>query len=199
MKSFRKSLQLLSLGLFFILPFIIIVLLGSKVIHILKPLGLKISQAFDLHTIFGEASVLIICILIIFLACVLCGYFIQKGIFTKWSSSIEEQLFIHFPSIQVLKYRMIKNQGSVINEFWQATLIEEEDSFRIAFITDESEDFVTLYIPDAPKIDAGEVRYMKKEKLTHYPISMRDAMGTLYNFGKDLDVQSIINKDKNHL
>lgn len=94
---------------------------------------------------------------------------------------------------------MIKNQGSVINEFWQATLIEEEDSFRIAFITDESEDFVTLYIPDAPKIDAGEVRYMKKEKLTHYPISMRDAMGTLYNFGKDLDVQSIINKDKNHL
>lgn len=80
MKSFRKSLQLLSLGLFFILPFIIIVLLGSKVIHILKPLGLKISQAFDLHTIFGEASVLIICILIIFLACVLCGYFIQKGI-----------------------------------------------------------------------------------------------------------------------
>ncbi len=199
MTTFRKFLRLLTIGLFFVLPFIIIALLGSKVLHALKPLANKIANTFDLHTIFGEATVLIICIMIVVSICVLCGYFIQKGIFTKWSNSIEEQLFIHFPSIQVLKYRMIKNQGKVINEFWQAIIIEEDGKYNIAFITEETERFITLYVPDAPRIDAGEVRYLKKESATYYPISMRRAMAALYNFGKGINIESIINSAENQI
>lgn len=192
MNSLKSTTCSLIIGVFFMLPVLLIVVLATRIITVLKPLGSKIAQIFDLHSIFGQASVLIVSILLFLGICILCGYFIQKGIFKKWSNSIEEQLFIYFPSLQVLKYRMIENKANVINEFWQAILLEEEEHFNIAFITEKSDLFLTLYIPDAPKIDAGEVRYVKRENINYYPISMHDAMLALYNFGKGLDIKKII-------
>ncbi len=192
MTSLKKSTRSLIVGIFFLLPVLLIVVLATKFIGFLTPIGTKIVEMFDLHTVFGKTAVLIVTILLFVSLCVICGYFLQKGIFKKWSNSMEEQLFIHFPSIQVLKYRMVENKANVINEFWQAVLLEEDGNFSIAFITHQSEKFVTLYIPDAPKIDAGEVRYVSKENFKHYPISMHQAMSALYNFGKGLNLDEIV-------
>ncbi|GAA4293108.1 DUF502 domain-containing protein [Aestuariibaculum suncheonense] len=180
-------------GLFFLTPVLFIILLGTKAIGLLTPLAVKITEAFGLHSVFGGAAVLIVCVLIIIAICVISGYFIQKGVFSKWSTNIEEKLFVHFPSIQILKYRMIGDQETVINEFWDAIILEEEkDRYNIAFITERSEKFITLFIPDAPRLDAGEVRYVPKGSITYYPITMKQAMSGLYSFGKGMHIESII-------
>lgn len=192
----KNAMRSLVIGLFFILPVLLIFVLASKLVGFLAPLGKKISALFDLHTLFGQASVVIVSVLLFMLICILCGHFIKKGIFKKWSNNIEEQLFVYFPSLQVLKYRIIENKENIINEFWQAILLEDDGNFNIAFITEESEVFFTLYIPDAPKIDAGEVRYIRKEKATYYPISMHDAMLAIYNFGKGINIENVIKNNK---
>ncbi|MBD0830638.1 DUF502 domain-containing protein [Aestuariibaculum sediminum] len=182
-------------GLFFLTPVLFIILLLTKAIALLTPLAIKITKAFGLHSVFGGTAVLIVCFLLIIAICVASGYFIQKGVFKKWSTSIEEKLFVHFPSIQILKYRMIGDQELVINEFWDAIILEEEkDRYNIAFITHTSEKFITLFIPDAPRLDAGEVRYVPKESVKYYPITMKQAMSGLYCFGKGIDIAEVINK-----
>ncbi|MBD0824230.1 DUF502 domain-containing protein [Aestuariibaculum marinum] len=182
-------------GLFFLTPVLFIILLGTKAIALITPLAVKITEAFGLHSVFGGAAVLIVCLLIIIAICVISGYFIQKGVFKKWSTNIEEKLFVHFPSVQILKYRMIGDQEMVINEFWDAIILEEDkDRYNIAFITATTDKFITLFIPDAPRLDAGEVRYVPKESINYYPISMKQAMAGLYSFGKEIDIETVINK-----
>lgn len=192
--ALRKSTRALIFGgLFFLIPFLLVIILGGKAIKILSPLGHVISDSLELHSIFGKTSVFIVCLLLILGICLVSGYFIQKGIFKKWSSRIEEQLFIHFPSLQVFKYKLIGDDDTIINEFWEAIILKEDhNGFNIAFITETSNRFYTLYIPDAPKIDAGEVRYVLKTDITFYRITMKQAMSALYNFGKGLDPDTII-------
>jgi hypothetical protein len=48
---------------------------------------------------------------------------------------------------------------------WQAILLQENTYYRVAFITDQSiPDFLCIFLPDAPRIDAGEVRYVRKDE-----------------------------------
>ena len=187
LKSSTRSLVIG--GLFFMIPLLVIIVAGGKIFQILLPIGRWISETLALHTVFGKASVLIVCIALILLICILSGYLIQKGFVHKWSNSVEEKLFIHFPSLQMWKYRVIGEQENVINEFWQAILLEEDNGFNIAFITEESEDFLTLYIPDAPKADAGQIRFVPKSKVKYLSISMQQAMSSLYSFGKGMRIE----------
>ncbi|MFD2892651.1 hypothetical protein ACFS5J_11585 [Flavobacterium chuncheonense] len=202
MAQMKKTFLSLAFGgLFFMVPGLLIFMLIMKAIHLLTPIGSKISTFFELETILGEIAVITICIVLILTICFISGSFIQKGFFKKWSNRFEEQLFILFPTVQTMRYRLVGDQEMVINEFWHAVIIaEDDDVYNIAFITDSTDKFYTLYIPDAPKIDAGEVRYVAKDKLTFYPITTKQAMSSLYTFGKGLDIETIIKENqKNRL
>jgi len=175
-------------------PLLLVLVVTTKVFHLVLPVGRKISNALDLHSVFGKASVAIVCIILILLFCLISGLLIEKGFVKKWSDNVEEKLFIHFPSLQMLKYRLIGDKKSVINEFWQAVLVYEDGGYSIAFITETSEKFVTLFFPDAPKIDAGQVKYILKEEFKYIPITMKEAMSSLYSFGKNMTIEKRISK-----
>ena len=193
MALFNKSSRALIFGgLFFIIPFFLVVVAGKQLYGILHPIGQKVSVLLGLHTIFGKSSVLIVTILIIILVCYLAGMLIEKGLVKNWSSSLEKKLFIFFPSLQMLKFRIIGDKNKVINEVWQGILFKEDNAYKIAFITEKTKKFTTIYIPDAPKIDAGEIRYMMNTDIEYYPISMKEAMSAIYNFGEGLNVESIL-------
>lgn len=193
MAIFKKSTRALIFGgLFFIIPFFLVVIAGKQLFEILHPLGQKLSAILGLHTIFGKSSVLIVTILIIILLCYLAGMLIEKGLVKNWNSSLEKKLFIFFPSLQMLKFRLIGDKNKVINEVWQGILFREDNAFKIGFITEKSAKFTTIYIPDAPKIDAGEIRYMINADFEYHAISMKEAMSAIYNFGEGLNVESIL-------
>ncbi|PNQ73781.1 hypothetical protein C1T31_05455 [Hanstruepera neustonica] len=193
MALFNKSTRALIFGgLFFIIPFFLVVVAGKQLFEILHPLGQKISSLLDLHTIFGKSSVLIVTILIIILVCYLAGMLIEKGLVRNWNTRLEKKLFVFFPSLQMLKFRLIGDKNKVINEVWQGIVFKEDNAYRIAFITDKKENHTTIYIPDAPKIDAGEVRYMINSEFEYYPITMKEAMSAIYNFGEGLNIESIL-------
>ena len=192
LKSSTRSLVIG--GVFFVLPILIIVVIGGKVIKLALPIGHWLSNTLGLHSIFGKTSVLIACLLIILIICLISGYLIQKGLMHKWSNQVEEKLFIHFPSLQMFKYRFLAEEDNSIYDFWQAILLKEENSYTIAFITETSEEFMTLYIPDAPRLDAGEVRYVPKNSIEYHSITMKKAMESLYAFGKGMNIEKKLKK-----
>lgn len=197
MALFNKSTRALIFGgLFFIIPFFLVVVAGKQLFEILHPVGQKISSLLGLHTIFGKSSVLIVTILIIILVCYLAGMLIEKGLVKNWNSRLEKKLFVFFPSLQMLKFRIIGDKNKVINEVWQGILFKEDNGYKIGFITEKTERFTTIYIPDAPKIDAGEVRYMINSEFEYHNISMKEAMSAIYNFGEGLDIDRLISISK---
>ncbi|MDU8885337.1 hypothetical protein RXV94_04130 [Yeosuana sp. MJ-SS3] len=195
MSILKKSTRSMIVGgLFFMVPLLLVLVVTTKIFQIVLPFGRKISNVLDLHSVFGKASVTIVCIILILLICLISGLLIEKGFVKKWSNSVEEKLFIHFPSLQMLKYRLIGDKKSVINELWQAVLVYEDGGYSIAFITESTEKFVTLFFPDAPKIDAGQVKYIPKEEFKYIPITMKEAMSSLYSFGKNMNIEKMVLK-----
>lgn len=175
-------------GLFFIIPLLLILMAVKKTFLLVLPAARKLSVALELHTILGKASVIVVCIFLILLICLFGGYLVQKGFVKKWGNNVEEKLFILFPSFQILKYRVIDDQNKTLNELWDAILFKEDSYYKIAFITEYSESFITIFIPDAPKMDAGEVRYVPKDEFEYHKITMKEALSSLYGFGKGIEI-----------
>lgn len=199
MGIFNKSSRALIFGgLFFIIPVLLLIFAWKQIHQILKPISTKISETFDLNSVFGSASIIIVTVILLIILCFIAGLLIEKGIVKNWSSSLEKKLFIFLPSLQMLKFRLIGDKNNIIKDVWEGIIFKEDNFYRIGFITDRSVNYITIYVPDAPKIDAGEVRYMVKNEFEYYSITMKDAMSAIYSFGEGLDINKIISETHSH-
>ncbi|MDW5290405.1 hypothetical protein [Formosa sp. PL04] len=185
MNNYKLIIRYVITGiLFVVVPIIIVMLLLGKALSILRPLGHTITERFQLASIFGPAAVVLVSCFIILLLSLVCGYFIVNGFLKQWSNKFEATLFYHFPSFQMLKYKFIDEDDYKKQNFWEPILLKDDTVYLIAFITDKSHpNFLSIYVPDAPKMDAGEVRYMLTSDCEYIPITMKQAMNGIRNFG----------------
>ena len=188
-------------GVFFLLPVLAILVLITRGIKILLPVGHKLVEILNIHSLFGAATISIISVVLLLIIAYISGLLLSKGFFRRWNNAIEEKLFLLFPNLQMLKYQMMDDTAAFLDKKWDAVLLEENGGYTIAFVTDESYGSVlSLFIPDAPRIDAGEVRYIKHSECTFHPISMKMAMKALSHFGRNQalteEIEKIIAKEK---
>ncbi|WP_434036781.1 hypothetical protein [Formosa sp. 4Alg 33] len=195
MKSYKLLIRYVITGtLFVVVPILILFVLFGKALGILMPLGHTLTEKFQLTTILGPAAVVLVTCFIIFIISLLSGYFIVNGFLKQWSNAFETTLFYSFPSFQMMKYRFIDEADYKKQDFWKPILLKDDTIYLIAFITDKSQsDFLSIYVPDAPKMDAGEVRYMRASDCEYIPITMKQAMNGLRNFGKGMHPEVFLN------
>lgn len=176
-------------GVFFLLPVLGIIILLTRGVKILVPVGNKVVDLLNIHTLFGAATITIISILLLLIIAYVSGWMLSKGFFRRWNNAIEEKLFILFPNLQMLKYQMMDDTAAFLDKKWDAILLAEDGGYTIAFITDQSYgEVLSLYIPDAPRIDAGQVKYIKHSECEFHPISMQMAMKALGQFGRNQSI-----------
>ena len=138
MRLLKKSTRTLIFGgLFLILPVILVIVLWKHFFVTIKPIAKKISETFELRAVFGPASILIVCFILLLILCYVGGLLLEKGIVKKWSASFEKKLFVFFPSFQIIKFKLIGDQERIINEFWQAIIFKDDTSYKVAFITEK--------------------------------------------------------------
>lgn len=186
-------------GVFFILPILLILLLVKSALDILVPLGLKLSEIFDIHSVIGATSVTAVSLLILVALCYISGLLLKRGLVNDWDSKMEDRLFLLIPSLQMIKYRLLtEGEGMDNKNRWKAILLKEDRHYSIAFITNtDTEGNLSIYIPDAPRMDAGEIRIMAAEDCDYRPISMKQAMAALGSFGRDGDLGGMLGKKNN--
>lgn len=173
--------------LFFVVPTLIVIVLLSKALHLLMPITHKITESLELKSIFGSAAIIIVGLGIVMFLGLLFGYFLLNGFLKLGSNKNEERFFYYLPSFQIMKYRFIEEDVYRKQKFWEPILLKEETFYLVAFITDRSHpDLIAVYVPDAPKMDAGEVRYFDKDRIEYIAITMKEAMNGLHHFGKGI-------------
>lgn len=179
-------------GLFFIIPFIILIFVIKMALKLLKPFGGKIDQYLGIHTILGEAAITIISLILLLFICYVAGLLLQRGLVKDWGGHVEEKLFLFFPSLQVLKYRLLGEEYGAQSK-WTGILLKEDDHYTLAFITNPiTEPYLSIFIPEIPKMDAGEIRYMKKGECVYHTITMHSAMNAVISFGAKGNAWSVL-------
>ncbi|WP_375324126.1 hypothetical protein [Flagellimonas sp. GZD32] len=195
MSFFNRSTKAMIIGgLFLIIPLLLIMILLGKAWAILNPIVSGLVDFFGIHSIFGTATIAIFTILAFLLLCYFGGLLLRKGFIKDWGENIQDQLFLIQPSLQMFRYKMMGDSATHKNvSNWKPILLKEESFYGIAFITKEHENgFFSIYIPDAPKMDAGEIRFIPKAECTYLDISMKDAMQGLSSFGKQIPISQLI-------
>ncbi|SDQ97420.1 hypothetical protein [Flagellimonas zhangzhouensis] len=187
MSFFNRSTKAMVVGgLFLIIPLLLILILLGKAWAILNPIVSGFVDFFGIHSIFGTATITVFTILVFLLICYLGGLLLRKGFIKDWGENMQDQLFLVLPSLQMFRYKIMGDTSSHKNlSNWKPILLKEESFYDVAFITKEHENgFLSIYIPDAPKMDAGQVRFIQSTECEFEEISMKDAMQALSSFGK---------------
>lgn len=182
-------------GFFFIIPLVILIYLLKKALDLILPLGKSLVDFLGIQTLFNLATDSLAGITLLVFVAISAGFLITKGFLKPWGGQFEEKLFLFFPGVQMLKFRLMDNQKSNEERLWKPILLREENSFKIAFITDERDPaYLSLYMPDAPRMDAGEIRFVLKEECVFIPISMKDALNAMHQFGRGIMLSSLLAK-----
>ncbi len=184
--------RILSGGILFLIPLTILVFLFGKFYAMIHPLAEKLGEVFGEHVFLGVTTVSVTGFVIILLLAYLSGWLLQRGLLNFWGPKMEETLFRLIPSLQMFKYRVLP-EADIEKLLWKAILLPEDNYFRIAFITDDSQpDHLSIFVPDAPRMDAGEVRLIKKSEFKGIEISMKKAMNGLYHYGRGMTFESVV-------
>lgn len=192
----KPSRAILIGGALFAFPLLLLIVLINKAIQLLLPFARKLVDVLGIHSLFGAATITITCVVVIVLICFISGILLEKGFLRSWSVTVEEKLFLFFPGFQVIKFELMA-ENKPEKHHWQPILLQENSSYRVAFITDQQiSGFFCVYLPDAPKIDAGEVLYIRKEDCHYVPITMRQAIRSLHRFGRGFPIDQALTPDK---
>jgi len=175
-------------GILFIIPLAVLFMLIERILKIIRPLSETIEPVFGKHSILGITSVTIIGFVLFILLCYISGLLIHKGLISFWGPRMELALFRLFPALQMFKFMHLPEE-ELKPMPWKPFLLSEGDYKRIAFVTDDSQDdYVAIFIPDAPHMDAGEVRYVPRKGFEAEFIPVKAAFSAIHNYGNGLNI-----------
>jgi len=102
------------------------------------------------------------------------------------------------PGFEVMKAQTNERFGVEVTNPWQAILFKEENRWCIAFIVEKNtEGMCTLFIPEVPKMDSGEVKIIAEAELHAVPLQAKEAYSYLKKFGSGAGAKlSLVGKEK---
>lgn len=178
-------------GLFLIIPLIVMIIIGKHAIIILAPLGKHLGHRLGVSSLFGKATITIISLVLLFVFCYLAGLLLRVGLVSKLGDRMEEKIFLFFPQLQIIKYRL--SGETALKSVWTPILLKDEQFYVLVFVTSSlDEEVISIYIPESPKLDSGEIRYVRKEDCEYQVITMKQAMDAVVSFGKKGNIQQIV-------
>jgi len=89
--------------------------------------------------------------------------------------------------------------GGEAYSHWKPCLLQESDTWVVAFIVDQHPDgLTTVFVPEAPRADSGNSKIIATASLRVVPITMKEALFGLRHFGAGLShripVESVRNE-----
>ena len=170
-------------GILFLLPIILLIVIFTKAYNILHKLSAPISGKLP-ELIFGfDGSNLIALLLLIFI-CFVSGLLFRSKYVKNWIKKLEDNLLINVPGYALIKTITAGAMGKGTESDMTPILIHEDDSWGLAFLIEKGEKLSTVFIPDAPRHDAGEIKIIPTSRIKKLDISTSKFILSIKSFGK---------------
>jgi uncharacterized membrane protein len=184
MKSILQFLRItLSGGILFLLPVVLIVMLLNKARVIL----LKISE--PLHKslpdlILGLDGANLLAIVLIIATCFISGLIFRSSRVRKGISALEEHVLSYLPGYAMLKSITTDAIGDASEHNMTTVLIRDGDTWNIGFLVEEIGKLCTVFIPEAPRHDSGEIKIVPTDWVKKIGVPSSKAARSLQRYGK---------------
>jgi uncharacterized membrane protein len=170
-------------GILFLLPVILLLMIFTKAYNILHKLSAPLSEKLP-ELIFGFDGSNLIALLLLILICFVSGLLFRSKYVKNWIKKLEDQVLINLPGYALIKSITAGAMGKTSDEDMLPVLIHEDESWSLAFLVEKGEKFSTVFIPEAPRHDSGEVKIILTNRIEALDISALKFTQIIKNFGK---------------
>lgn len=175
-------------GVFFLLPFAVVVFLIGQLSAIIAPIAAEIHRRLPEGTAisFGVASLAtVLAIVLLLVLCYLAGMVARSAFAARFAEKIEKNVRLLFPRYAILKNQIASNLGGHAGE---ATLrpvaVRVPDGVRLGFETErDPSGLVTVYLPGAPDPWSGYLLHVEAERVKPLDVSFGDAAAVCESLG----------------
>lgn len=184
MKSFKQFIRdTLTGGILFLLPLVLLIMILNKA-HVML---VKISAPFakilpDIILGFDGSSVLAIFLLIIL--CFLGGLLFRSSNVRRWITKFEENVLSYLPGYSMVKSITTDAIGQRDDQSLHSVLVQDGDAWNIGFLVEEGEGWSTVFFPEAPRHDSGEVKIVPSSRVRKLDIPVNLVTKSLKSYGK---------------
>jgi uncharacterized membrane protein len=157
-------------GLTLAVPLAIVGYVLFRVIQIIRKIIAPVVTKLGIHRILGGATVTILAILLLLIVILLLGLLMRVSFIAGIRQKMEDTILRFVPSLNYLKL-MEANQLDLKNSqnSWKPVLINAGDKFHAAFIVEESDDLITLFVSKGTSLKEGEILTTFKKNVTTIP------------------------------
>lgn len=184
MKSFSHFLRAtLTGGILVLLPLVVLFMVLGKAHSIMKiitaPLGEKLPDI-----IFGFDGRGLLALIILVALCFFSGLLLYSKRAKKLVEGLETNVLSYVPGYSMLKSIAADAVGEKSENILITVLVQDGDSWNIGFLVEEMDGLCTVFFPEAPRHDSGEVKIVPTSSVKKINIASNVAAKSLKSYGK---------------
>ena len=170
-------------GIFFIIPFAVVIILLFKVMGLLSPISKFIESVADPDGViphFSNIVTILLLIFIFFLGGILEKRFAGSAKIASW---LEDHILSMIPGYELIKNSTKQNIGLEVAMSLKVVLVPA-DGWVLAFQVEElANDETLVFIPASPNPYEGSLNIFRKSEIRSTTLSPKDAYGILRRTG----------------
>lgn len=184
MKSIKSFIRAtLTGGVFLLLPLALLIVIMEKPFTLLLEISAPLAQLLP-NRIFGLDGRLIVAGAVLILVCFVSGLLFLSPCIKKVIGRLEESVLIYVPGYSLIKSMAADFVGENLEDKMNPVLVQDGDALKIGFLVEEGEGLCTIFFPDAPRLDAGEVKIVPAAAVEKIDLPSTKVAQSLKNYGR---------------
>jgi uncharacterized membrane protein len=183
MKSVAKFIRAtLTGGILFLLPLALLIIVLEKPYELLRMILEPLDRMLP-DRILGLDGRMILTVLLLVTICFVSGLLFMSPPIKRLFTRLEESVLSLIPGYSMIKSITADFLGESVEHRMTPVLVQDGDDLRIGFLVEEGEGLCTVFFPDAPRLDAGEVKIVPAAAVQQIEAPTAQVIQSLKNFG----------------
>lgn len=125
-------------------------------------------------------------VLILLLVCFFAGLLFRSKTIKKWLAKLEDNVLVFIPGYILIKSITADALGEQVENKMSPVLVQDGESWSLGFLVEEGGSLSTVFLPDAPRHDAGEVKLVPSQTVRKIAISNNQFTKSINTYGKGI-------------
>lgn len=169
-------------GILFLLPVVVLFLIFEKAFSIVQVLSKPVSGWISESVLGFDGSKLITLVLLL-LICFGAGLLFRSAKVKRQLGKLEDRVLIYIPGYSLIKSITADTLGEESEHKLTPVRVADGESWLLGFLVEEGERHSTVFLPDAPRYDAGEIRIMPSTMVVKLDISANKFAKMIRSYG----------------
>lgn len=170
-------------GFVFLIPILGVLLIISKLVKFIVSVLNPFFEKLGIKNLMGESILVVVAILVVVLLIFFLGWLTRFTFALKAQNYLENTIFLIFPPLSFLKMNTLSMFSKSGNS---CILFKDGESWIVAFVIEEDDNWMSIYIPGIPNPNSGELKIIKKEESEIILINPKKYNTILKNYGKGM-------------